>query len=167
MSRSPTLIRPLVAAAAILALAAPTAFAAPIDVQSPGHPSQDVRSAHAQHSAAQPEPIQDLRMPDTRDAATRASEIQTSSAAGTTLSEKPVYWSPDHLAADPKYAAALAQEQAYSSFVKAKPIPAAATDDDTPWAIIGLGITAGVLALLAAMTAVLKTRVRRAQRVAA
>jgi hypothetical protein len=179
MSRSTILIRPLVAAAAIVALAAPAAFAAPIDVQSPGHPSQHIRSAHPKDSAAQPESIKDLRSPDAQDAATRTGPAGTSS-------DNAVYWSYDYQAPDPKTAAALAQERAYassvkapdpknaaalaqeraySSFVKAQPVPAATTDDDTPWAIIGLGITGAVLALLAATTLVLKTRVRRAQRV--
>jgi hypothetical protein len=154
MSRSTNLIRPLVAAAAALALAAPVASAAPIDVHSPGHPSQDVHSV-----PAQPENT-DMRSPDAYDAATRGSELQKSDA--------PVYWSYDYQATNPKYAAALAQEQAYSSFVKAKPIPAAAAtdDDDTPWAIIGLGITGGLLALLGAATVAVKTRARRVQRVA-
>jgi hypothetical protein len=149
MSRSIPVIRPLVAAALIVALAAPAAFAAPIDIHSPGHPSQGQPS--------QGQTYKDLRSPDAQDAATRKAS-----------KHDPVYWSYGYQAMDPKDAAALAQERAYSSFVKAKPAPAPATqDDDTPWAIIGLGITAGVLALLAGAAMVVKTRVRRAQRVAA
>jgi rhodanese-related sulfurtransferase len=131
MPRSIPLIRPLVAAALVLALAAPAAFAVPVDVRSPGHPSQHTHSTGAQV-------------------------------------HNPVYWSYDYEAADPDDAAALAQERAYSSFVKAKPVPAAAThDDDTPWAVIGLSISAALLAVLAGAGVVVKTRVRRAHRVAA
>jgi hypothetical protein len=150
MSRTITLIRPLVAALAIVALAASAASAAPIDVHSPGHPSQHVRSAHAKPDSAVYWSYE-YQAPNPKEAAALAQERAYSSFVA---------------APDPKEAGALAQERAYSSFVKAPPIPAAARDDDTPWPIIGLGITGAVLALLAASTVVVKIRVRRAQRVA-
>jgi hypothetical protein len=151
MSRSTTLIRPLVAAAAVVALAAPAASAAPIQVQSPGHPSQDVRSAHPKAGDAVYWSY-DYQAPAPKDAAALAQERAYSSSVK---------------APDPKDAAALAQERSYSSFVEAQPIAAPTSDDDTPWAIIGLSITGGLLTLLAGTTVVAKTRVRRAQRVTA
>jgi hypothetical protein len=187
-----TIIRPLAIGVAIIALAAPAAVAAPIDYFAPQEEStQDLRSADAIDAATpKPEQTQDLRSADAIDAATPKPEqtqdlrsadaidaatpkdprdnpgIQTGSLAGTTSSDNPTYWAYDYQAPDPADAAALAQEQAYSTFVKAAPAAPANDDDGTPWAIIGLAISGALLAGLAAATVVVKTRVRRTQRVA-
>jgi hypothetical protein len=172
MPRSFTPMRTLAAAAAIAAIAAPTALA---------RPTQDLRSPDTKDAAAQAQRGQDLRSPDTKDAATQSqrsqdlrhlaagSHIRTSSLAGTT-SPEPVYWAYDHPAPDPKIAAALAQERYYATSVRPVPVhhPATpgGTGDDTPWAVIGLGIAAA--AALGAAGGVGTTRLRaRRSRVAA
>jgi hypothetical protein len=105
---------------------------------------------------------QDLRSPDARDAdaAVHAQTLQdlahlragTSSLAGTT-------------SADP-HAAALAQEQYYSSYGKAAPVAhtVAKPDDSSPWPALGIGL--GLIVLVAGSVAVAVRTRRRTVRVA-
>ena len=86
MPRSHTLPRAVAAALAITALAAPAAFARPID---------NVQSADV---TAHKHTIQDLRSPDAKDAAT-------------TPRKDPVYWAYDHPAPAPNTAGTLAAAQ--------------------------------------------------------
>lgn len=174
MPRSYTLARTLAAALAIVALAAPAAYARSI---------QDLRSPDAKDAAAQSQRVQDLRSPDAKDAATQSQRVQdlrrlaaggrihTSSLAGTTGQDR-VYWSYDHPAPDPQSAAALAQERYYSSSVRPAPLPQPArpgdADDGTPWAMIGLGLAGAALAAAGAAGIAGRTRLRaRRARVAA
>jgi hypothetical protein len=58
---------------------------------------------------------------------------------------------------------ALAQERAYSTYgepapVKSQPAPVAATDDDTPWPLIGAGFVGTVLLLGLAVVLVARQR---------
>jgi hypothetical protein len=124
MPRSYTVTRTLAAALAIGAIAAPAALARPV---------QDFRMPDTKDAAAQSQRGQDMRMPDTKDAAAQSqraehlrrvlagSHIHTSSLAGTT-DRGPVYWTYDHPAPDPKLAAALAQEHYYSTSVRPAPV---------------------------------------------
>jgi hypothetical protein len=125
MTRSRTLSRAVAAGLAIVAIAAPTALARPI---------QDLPT----------QAPQDLRMPDTKDAAALSQQrsdtsgVQTSSLAGTTSPKGDVYWSYDYPAQDPKTAVPPAVDTA----------PAPATDgggSDTPWATIGIALAAALL----------------------
>jgi hypothetical protein len=134
--------RILVAALAALALAAPAASADP--------------HAMDAHIRAEQQDRQDLRSPDTIDAAVQAElrargrdGVQTGSLAGTTDAT----------------ARALEQERAYSTYgepvpLKSTPAPAPVTaDDETPWVLIGVGF-AGV-ALVLGSAVLLVTRPRR------
>jgi hypothetical protein len=124
-------VSPLLLALVALALVAPTAGASPIATGSPAIG-------------------QDLRSPDARDAAVRATDPKP----------RP-FWSYRYRM-DPKQSAALlAQEQYYSSYGEPTPAPprsAAHDDDDSPWLTIGLGV--GLIALVAGAVA-LAVRTRR------
>jgi LPXTG-motif cell wall-anchored protein len=132
MARSTRLTRALTAALAIAALAAPTAFARPV---------QDLRSPDTADAAAQSRTLQDLRSPDARDAATRPQDraadrdIRTSSLAGTTSPPGDVFWSYDY----------PAQAPATPASVRPAPVPATGGETDTPWATIGIAIAAAML----------------------
>jgi hypothetical protein len=149
MTRSPILTRALVAALATGAVAAPAAVARPIE---------DLPT-----KAAKP-PVQDYRMPDTYDAATRAQQDLPAKAA------KPVrdYRMPDSYDAATRAQQDLRNSARTSSLAgtttpAAKPQPAG-TDSDTPWAEIGIGL-AGLA--MAAGAAGVVTVTRRRSRVAA
>ena len=90
---------------------------------------------------------QDLRSPDTREAA-----AQTLHTSRTTTDS-------------PRYQGALAQQQYYSSYGEPTPIPSrsAAPDDDSPWLTIGLGV--GLIALVAGAIALAVRTRRRTPRV--
>jgi hypothetical protein len=122
-------VSPLLLALVALALVAPTAGAQPADTG--------------------PTAKQDLRSPDARDAAVRATDPKP----------RP-FWSYRYRM-DPKQSAALlAQEQYYSSYGEPTPVPprSAAHDDHSPWLTIGLGV--GLIALVAGAVA-LAVRTRR------
>jgi hypothetical protein len=138
MPRSSTLSRALVAALAATALAAPSALARPIDdlpTKAVEPPVTDLRMPDTRD--ASPAPLRDLRMPDTQDAA------------------KPP------IQPDLRYKAGTSSLAGTKSPQPAQP---AGTDNDTPWAVIGLGL-AGVA--IAAGGAGIATVTRRRSRVAA
>jgi LPXTG-motif cell wall-anchored protein len=122
MPRSTSIARTVVAALAVIAFAAPSALARPI---------QDLPT--------KAQVYQDMRMPDTKDAAAQSQQqdaadgIQTSSLAGTSSPSGGVYWSYDYQAQDPKTAA------------RSAPVPATGDDTDTPWATIGIALGAALL----------------------
>ncbi len=99
---------------------------------------------------------QDLRSPDTRDAANAPHHAQMQDLAhlraGGTTSKK------DH--------AALAQEKYYSSYGKARPLhrTVATADDSSPWSAAAVGF--GLIIVVAAAVAVAVRTRRRSVRVA-
>jgi hypothetical protein len=116
MPRSHTLPRAVAAALAITALAAPAALA---------QPAQDLRSPDTADAAAHKRTLQDLRSPDAKDAASPAPS-------------PPVYWAYDYAAPDPKTAGTLASAQPST--------PTADTGDGAPWAIFAIGLAGAALA---------------------
>ena len=116
MPRSHTLPRTVAAALAIAALAAPAALAQP--------PAQDLRTPDTADAAAHKRTFQDLSSPDTKDA-----RLPPRAA---------VYWAYDYAAPDPATAGTLAQAQPSA--------PTGTTDDNAPWAIFALGLAGAALA---------------------
>jgi len=114
-------VSPLLLALLALALVAPAAGASPTATGSPA-----IR--------------QDLRSPDTRDAAA-------------------------HKALSPRYQGLLAQQQYYSSYGEPTPVPprSAGPDDSSPLLTIGLGV--GLIALVAGAIALAVRTRRRTPRV--
>ena len=115
MPRSHTLPRAVAAALAITAFAAPAALA---------QPAQDLRSPDTADAAAHKRTLQDLRSPDARDAAKPAPSR--------------TYWAYDYAAPDPKVAATLASAQPSA--------PTPDTSDGAPWAIFAISLAGAALA---------------------
>jgi hypothetical protein len=127
MPRSYTLPRTVAAALAIAALAAPAALA---------QPAQDLRSPDTADAAAHKRTLQDLRSPDTKDAG-----LPPRSA---------VYWAYDYAAPDPASAGTLAQAQPSA--------PTGTTDDGAPWVVFALGLAGAALAGAGGFAVAGKTR---------
>jgi hypothetical protein len=141
----------LVAAVVALALFAPAAGAR-IDPPSMAPVTQNLSSpdAHDANAAKNAKSLQDL-------ARLHAGNPDTAGRA----SKPSVYWSYGYQAPNAKTAAALAQEQYYSSYGRATTRHSAPTtaDDDSPVLIIGLGL--GLTFLIAgAVTMAVRTRRR-------
>ena len=160
----------IAAALATAALAAPTALAQAADIHAP--PAKTTADAHKQ----------DLRSPDTRDAAraTTPSHSNTArpdaagnpnltTAADRALAQERYYMSygknaatDDNVtpAADP----ALAQERYYASYGEPEPLArpqSPVPSDDTPWLPIALSITAALVIAATSATQLRRLRVRR------
>jgi hypothetical protein len=145
MHHSHTLMRAAATALAIVAAAAPAAIARPADTAAPSQHVQDLRSPAAKDATAPSQRLQNLRWLSAGD------RIPTSSQAGTTSADT-------HSAT----AGALAQERYYQTYSQptAETRPPAgpdSSDDDTPWAIIGLALAFAGLAAAAATGVVRRT----------
>jgi LPXTG-motif cell wall-anchored protein len=142
MPRSTSIARMVTAALAVLAFAAPSALARPI---------QDLPT--------KAQTKQDLRMPDTKDAAAAAvqrataGKIRTSSLAGTTSPKGDVFWSYDYPAGTPKKTTAPVPAADRPS-----PVPATGGGTDTPWATIAIAFAAAMLGGAGGAVAARRTR---------
>jgi hypothetical protein len=149
MSRCNTIIAAALAAAA---LAAPTALARPADIHAPL-----LKAAAAANK-------QDLRSPDTRDAA-RATTPSDRNAARPDTGGNP------NVSADaatdnvtPAERAALAQERYYESYGAPEPLAprrSPVASDDTPWLPIALSIAATLAVVAAGAAHLRRLRIRR------
>jgi hypothetical protein len=161
MSRCNTIIAAALAAAA---LAAPAALAQPPDI-------------HVGLSGPAPEGRrkQDLRMPDTRDAARAATPSDRNAARPETAGNPKVSadaadsapardYSKNAATGDYDTAAALAQERYYSSYGAPEPLApprSPVASDDTPWLPIALSIAVTLAFVAAGAAHLCRLRIRR------
>jgi hypothetical protein len=106
-----TTVRRIVAGLAVAALLVPASAGARVlnDPPQPGHPSQDLRMPDTRDAAGAAGAKQDLRMPDTRDAAADPRAASPTSSLAGTVSPPPA------------------------------PAPVATDDDGVDWPSIGIG----------------------------